>query len=96
MFATLALDWGWVVSTPPRSFYPLERDPASFVQTTGWSSGPIWTGKEKLASTGIRSPDGPASSKSLYRLRCPGHQRDVSTHPNFGKGVGIPLLNTVP
>jgi hypothetical protein len=30
---------------------------------------PIWTGAENLASTGIRTPDRPARSKSLWRLR---------------------------
>jgi hypothetical protein len=30
--------------------------------------GPVWTGAENLAPTGIRSPDRPARSKSLYRL----------------------------
>ena len=34
--------------------------------------GPVWTGAENLAVTGIRSPDRPASSEPLYRLsyRC--------------------------
>ena len=30
------------------------------------------TGAENLALTGIRSPDLPGRSESLYRLRCPG------------------------
>ena len=30
--------------------------------------GPVWTSAENLASTGIRSPDRPARSQSLYRL----------------------------
>jgi hypothetical protein len=37
------------------------------------------TGAENLALTGIRSPDRPARSQSLYRLRYPAHstgQRD--------------------
>jgi hypothetical protein len=34
-----------------------------------WASGPVWTGAENLAPTGIRSPDRPARSESLYRLR---------------------------
>ena len=40
---------------------------------------PLWVGPragldglENVAPTGIRSPDGPARSKSLYRLRYPG------------------------
>jgi hypothetical protein len=34
--------------------------------------GPVWTGLENLAHTGIRSPDHPARSESLYRLSYPG------------------------
>jgi len=34
--------------------------------------GPVWTGAENLASTGILFPDRPARSESLYRLRYPG------------------------
>ena len=42
--------------------------------TGGWvGPGPVWTGAENLASTGIRSPDRPARSESLYRLRYPTH-----------------------
>ena len=33
-----------------------------------WASGPVWTGAENLAPTGIRSPDRAARSESLYRL----------------------------
>jgi hypothetical protein len=45
------------------------------VQEAGWAPGPIWTGAENLASTGIRSPDRPARSQSLYQLRYPTHRR---------------------
>ena len=34
----------------------------------GWAPGPVWTGTKNLGPTGIRSPDRPARSKSLYRL----------------------------
>jgi hypothetical protein len=40
---------------------------------TGWAPGTVWTGAENLASTGIRSPDRPARSQSLYRLSYPAH-----------------------
>jgi hypothetical protein len=33
--------------------------------------GPVWTGAENLAPTGIQSPDRPARSESLYRLSYP-------------------------
>jgi len=35
--------------------------------------GPVWIGAKKLDPTGIRSPDRPAPSQSLYRLRYPVH-----------------------
>jgi hypothetical protein len=48
---------------------PGERDPVPIVQENGWAPGPVWTGMENVAPlTGIRSPDGPAGSESLYRL----------------------------
>ena len=51
----------------PGRFTPL-KDPVPIVQEAGWAPGPVWTGAENLASTGIRSPARPARSESLYRL----------------------------
>jgi hypothetical protein len=48
------------------------KDPVPIVQEAGWASGPVWTGSENLAPTGVRSTDRPARSESLYRLRYPG------------------------
>jgi hypothetical protein len=45
------------------------KDPVPIVQEAGWDPGPVWTGAENLALTGIRSPDRPARSQTLYRLR---------------------------
>jgi hypothetical protein len=45
------------------------KDLLSIVQEAVWVPGPVWTGAENLASTWIRSPDRPARSPSLYRLR---------------------------
>ena len=39
--------------------------------------GPVWTGAENLASTGIRFPDRPTCSQSLYRLSYPGPQKRI-------------------
>ena len=47
--------------TPGKTRYPLYKE-------AGWAPGPVWTGAENLAPTGIRSPDRPARSESLYRL----------------------------
>ena len=55
----------------PAAFTP-EKDPVFIVQVAGWAPGPIWTGMENFAPTGIRSPDRPAHSESLHRLRYPG------------------------
>jgi hypothetical protein len=55
----------------PAAFTP-GRDPLPIVQEAGWASEPFWIGAENLASTGIRSPDLPAFSESLYQLRHPG------------------------
>ena len=66
-----ALRRGWVVSTTSWPLYP-GKDPVPIVQEAGWAPGPVWTDAENLAPTGIRSPDRPARSESLYRLSYPG------------------------
>ena len=45
---------------------PLFTNPVPFVQEAGWAPGPVWTGG-KSRPIGIRSPDRPARSQSLYR-----------------------------
>ena len=52
--------------------FPPEKEPVPIVQEAEWAPGPVWTGVEFLALTGIRSPDRPARSESLYRLSYPG------------------------
>ena len=56
----------------PAAFTP-GKDMVPIVQEAGWAPGPVWTGAENLAPTGIRSPDRPARSQSLYRLPYPVH-----------------------
>jgi hypothetical protein len=48
------------------------KSPVPILQDAGWAPGPVRTGAENLAPTGIRSPDLLARSESLYRLRYPG------------------------
>jgi len=48
------------------------KDLVLIVREAGWAPGPVWTGAEYLAPTGIQSPDRSAHSQSLYRLNCPG------------------------
>jgi hypothetical protein len=43
---------------------PLGKDPVPILQEDGWG-----TGTENLANTGIRTPDRPACSGSLQRVR---------------------------
>ena len=57
---------GW--STPRLGRFTPVNDPVPIVQEAGWAPEPVWTGAENLAPTGIRSPDRPARSESLYRL----------------------------
>ena len=60
--------WGWVVNATPRPLYPRERPGTHCIG--GWVG--LGAGVENLAPTGIRSPDHPARSDSLYRLSYPG------------------------
>jgi hypothetical protein len=69
---------GWGVSVTSRSLFTPGQDPVPIVQEAGWAPGPVWTGAENLAPTGIRYPDRPARSKSLYRLRYPAHFHTVN------------------
>jgi len=57
----------------PRPLFTPGKDPVPTVQEAGWTPGPVWTGAENLAPTGIRSPDRAAHSQSLYRLSYPAH-----------------------
>ena len=54
-FLNLGGRWGWTVNSMPWPLYPL-----AILQQTGWAPGPVWTGAENLASSGIRSPNRPA------------------------------------
>jgi hypothetical protein len=59
------------VSVTPRPLFTPGKNTLSIVLEAGWATGSVWTGAENLAPTGIRSPDRPAPSQSLYRLRYP-------------------------
>jgi hypothetical protein len=57
----------------PGRLLPPGKDPVPIVLEAGWAPEPVWTGAENLAPTGIRFPDRPARSQSLYRLSYPAH-----------------------
>jgi hypothetical protein len=56
-----------------RPLYPREREPVLIVQEAGWAPGPVWTGTENLAPTGIqsRSVQSIASRYEGYAITAP-------------------------
>jgi hypothetical protein len=62
---------GWGVSVTPRPLFIPRKDTLPIGQKAGWAPGLVGKGAGNLAPTGIRSPDRPARSQSLYRLRYP-------------------------
>jgi hypothetical protein len=52
----------------PGTLFTPGKEPVPIVREAGWAPG---AGLENLAPTGIRSPDRPARSQSLYRLSYP-------------------------
>jgi hypothetical protein len=62
--------------TPGKTRYPLYR-------RLGRAPGPVWTCAKNLDPTGIRSPDRPARSQSLYPLSYPGPHRGIILRFNF-------------
>ena len=85
---------GWGVSVTPRPLFTPGKDLVPIVQEAGWAPRPVWTGAENLASTRIRSPDCPARSQSLYRLRYPA-QRTLLILQNSYTVVRIRNINTL-
>ena len=56
-----------MVSFTPRPYFTPGKGTVPIVQEDGWAPGPVWTGGNSRP-TGIRSPDRPARSQSLYQL----------------------------
>jgi hypothetical protein len=46
----------------PGRFTAQQRDMVTIIHETGWVQGPVWSGAENFAPTGIRSPDRPVRS----------------------------------
>ena len=97
--STSALDrGGW--STPLPGHFTPGKDSVLIVQEAGWAPGPVWTGAENLAPTGIRSLDRPARSESLYRLSYPGPLffvysiQEISKHSLFREHFNKMLFNS--
>ena len=67
---------GWVVNATPR---PLNsgNDPVPIVQEVGWVPGPVWTGAEYLAPTGIQSKEKASDSSVIQKEK---NTAVLSTH----------------
>ena len=70
---------GWGVSVTSRLLFTSGKNLVPIVEEAGWAPGPVWTGVENLAPTGIWSPDRPAHSHLLYQLSYPAHPAIVIT-----------------
>ena len=62
---------GWVVSDTLRPVYLREIELVTILQEARWGPGLVWTGVEKLAPIGTRTPYCRACRESLYRLSYP-------------------------
>ena len=73
-YSSTLLDHGTRIGQhhPSAALYP-GKDLVPNVQEAGWAPGPVCTVAENLALTGIRYPDCPAGSQSLYRLSYQAH-----------------------
>jgi hypothetical protein len=89
---TTALEGDEGSASRPGHSLPRE-DPVPIVQEDGWAPGPVLTGVENLAPTGIRSPDRPVRNQSLYRLRYPAH-RSLLPHISTCNFVLMLLLSS--
>jgi len=68
---------GCVINATPRPLFPQERNLLTFVQESGWASGPIWRSPEYFVASGVRSSDRPTSGEALCLPRYPYRLVDV-------------------
>jgi hypothetical protein len=71
-FFNLGARWEWAVNVTPRPLYSRETNPVPIVQEAGWTQNRSGRVRKISPKTGIRFPDRPARSESLYRLSYPG------------------------
>jgi hypothetical protein len=77
--------WGWVVNATPQLLYSRERNPVHIVREDRWALGLVWMGAEYIAPpTGIRYPNPPACTESLYRLSYAGPSYTVDVDCRTG------------
>ena len=68
----LGARWEWMVNATPRPLYPRERPGADCVGICVCPRAGLDGCEKSRPPIGIRSPDRPARSESLYRLSYPG------------------------
>lgn len=76
-----------VVKATSRWLYPVKTDPVPMVRQNGCAPGSVLTCVDKaksLASTGFRTPNTPARSGLLYRLRYSGPILELRTSEFLG------------
>jgi hypothetical protein len=61
----------WAVNAMFRPVYPRERAPVPILKEVGYALVPLWMAAGNLAPSGVRTPNRPAPSDSLYGLRYP-------------------------
>jgi hypothetical protein len=69
----MALEGVRCLRQAPAALYP-QKDEVPIVQKAGWAPGPVWTGAENLAPTGIHSAYRPARSAATLTT-VPGPQK---------------------
>jgi hypothetical protein len=72
-FVTSTLEGGGWSAPHPGRFTP-GKDKVPIVQEVGWAPGLVWTCANNRTAAGIRSPDRPVRSQSLYRLSYPANE----------------------
>jgi hypothetical protein len=87
---------GWGVNVTPRPLFTPGKDPVPFVQKAGWAPGPVWTGAEHHASTGIRFPDHPARSQFYTDWATRPTHVSILSHINPLKALLSTLLPSIP
>ena len=78
----MALEGGEGSASRPGRSLPPGKNPVPIVQEAGWAPGPVWTGAENLASTGIRFPERPAPLPVAVPTELPGPHKSRSC-PSF-------------
>jgi hypothetical protein len=75
-FFNLCSGRGELSTSRPGRFKTGKRKHVHIEEEAVWAPGPVWTGAENIAHTGILSPDSPACSESPHRLRYPNPPKD--------------------